>query len=256
MFVKRTTSRSFPSRRRFGARRRLQVPHRPRKWERGNIYVTGTHTHDATGGPDLLTVFPLASVASIVDTVGSDAQGLGRSLTEAIRCIEIGGLVWSIDATQGWGSVSVPPTGGDQGIIDCRALLCSDRLDASTPPAPTALSTNWFTNTQPLTTVHETQDAATQYPVQIHHQEHWVLNFGSIPAEALELAAFPRVQSTESSRRSRSQRLRLRLDDTQVLVLHLASHLRNADEEVRAMEVNWCFTGTIYYRYVFAGGGR
>jgi len=224
----------------------MQTPHRPRKWERGNIFFTFLHDH--TADQTLLTVVNLAALYNIGDTT---MTGVGGNLQEATRFLEIGGIVYSMCASPNWGTLSSPPTSGDFGIVDARMLLCSDRLDASTPPAPVALQTNWFTNTLPTTSVAEAQDSNAQYPTQIHHQEYWQLGFGSIPGQALEITAFPRVQTTETERRSRSQRLRLRLDDTEGLVLHLASRVReSAEVEVVQPGVWFTFVGTIYYRFV------
>lgn len=244
----RAFRRSASTRRRpFNRTSRLQMPHRPRKWERGNFYVKIDHEHAVGTGQDLLTILPIAYVGAIVDNQATDA---GRALAQAVRCIEVGGLVYNFLVTPVNFSGFTPPAQGDSGYVDTRILLVSDRLDSGTPPAPVCLSTNWFTNTQPIASVNESQDEQQTFPTQIHQQDFRRTNFTSL--QLADVAGdYPGTQTVEQQRGAKNVRLRLRLQDDEVLVFHVAS-IVPLGEDVLNMAVNITLVGTIFYRFVFA----
>lgn len=238
--------RSVPFRRRSFKRRSrsLQTPHMPRKWERGNFYLPVEHDH--SNDLDLLTVIPIAQVINIAD---GDSTATGRSLSQAVRHLEVGGVVYNAFFQRDNESGFEPPAQGDNGSILCRLLLCSDRLDSSQPPQPAALTTNWFTNTQPVTGLAELQDEQAQFPTQIHHQHARILDFGDF--DLLSVAgSVPRGTVVEQTRATGNVRLRLRLSDQEVLAWHIASHIQSPEG---ALGLSWrcVITGTIFYRYVF-----
>lgn len=231
---------------RFRSRTRLQAPHRPRKWERGNIYLPVEHDHSSE--EQILTVLPIAQVINIAD---GDSTTAGRGLSQAVRSLEIGGIVYTAFFAKDNESGFVPPAQGDDGGIMCRLLLVSDRLDASTPPQPAALTTNWFTNTQPVTGLAELQDEQAQFPTQIHHQHARLLDFGQYPTNEL-LATSPRSVLTETIRATGNVRLRLRLSDLDCLAFHVTTKVSEA-ETALALSCRITIVGTIFYRYVFSG---
>jgi len=196
----------------------------------------------------LVTTLPLAQVDTIADKQSTE---IGRSLSEATRFCEVGGIVMHMTCTPRNLATFSPPSNPEVGIIDAKMLLCSDRLDNSATAVPVAITPNWFNNTQPLSVVHQPEDAQQTYPTQIHHQEYWCIHQGTTQGQSLEISTNPRVQLTETSRRTRSQRLRLRLDDQQTLVMQFTSRCRNFDDKVLDMGVEFLLTGTIYYRYIF-----
>lgn len=223
----------------------MQTPHRPRKWERGNIYFQFEHDHSAL--QNILTVIPIAQVINIGD---GNTSGLGRNLSEAVRHLEIGGVVYDFLVERDNESGFTPPNQGDAGYVDARILLVSDRLDALIPPAPVALQTNWFTNTQPLTGLAEAQDEQTQFPTQIHRQHFRRCSFGSFDLASVS-GSVARTVTVEALRGSSNLRLRLRLSDEDVLAFHLATHIDSAAEQELGLAVRITITGTIFYRYVF-----
>lgn len=244
----RAFRRSVSTKRRpFSRVSRLQTPHRPRKWERGNFYVLVDHEH-AEGTEDLLTILPIAYVGAIVDNQATDT---GRALAQAVRCIEVGGLVYNFCITPQNFSGFVPPAQGDAGFLDARILLVSDRLDSGTPPAPVCLTTNWFTNTQPIASVNEGQDEQQTFPTQIHQQDFRRINYTSM--QLADVAGdYPGTQTVEQQRGAKNVRLRLRLQDDEVLAFHLASRTRSGSETLLNLGLNITLVGTIFYRFVFA----
>lgn len=243
--------RSAPFRRRssnsrFRSVKRLQTPHRPRKWERGNFFLPVEHDHSTE--EQLLTVLPIAQVINIMD---GDSTAPGRSLSQAVRFLEIGGIIYTAFFARDNESGFVPPPQGSDGGIMVRLLLVSDRLDSSTPPAPTALQTQWFTNTQPVTGLAELQDEQTQFPTQIHHQHARLLEFGSFDLDSVS-GSTPRSTVVENLRATGNVRLRLRLSDEDCLAFHIASRVGEA-ETTLDLSARITIVGTIFYRYVFGG---
>lgn len=238
-------SRSRSSSSRF--RSRMQRPHRPIKWERGNIYLTADHQHE-DALVDILSIFVLARPQNIVD---ADATNEGRAMSEAVRYLEIGGVIYTTSVKAVFADGITIPTQGDVGNIDTRTLLCSDRMDNSVPPQPAALTPNWFTNTGPSTTVKEAQDASTLYPTQIHHQSAKHICIASIPDHLTALPSrHPAVQTTVNGHFTGNVRLKLRLEEDQCLTFHFASHVDTA-EDGNAYAVRFTTTGTYFYRWVF-----
>lgn len=234
------------SKRRFGNRSsRLQTPHRPRKWERGNMYFNIDHEFTSGTGDSLLTILPIAQTNRIVDGQATD---VGRALSAATRNIEVGGLVYDYVISKQNFTGFFPPAQGDIGTVDSRILLVSDRLDSSTPPQPVCLQTNWFTNTQPLTTVNENQDEQQTFPTQIHRQHFRRHDFSSLQLSDVA-GDYPAGQAVESIRGTANVRLRLRLADDEVLAFHFASQVP-LSEEIRNCTVRMSIIGTIFYRFV------
>lgn len=232
---------------RFRSRTRMQTPHRPRKWERGNLYLPVEHDHSSE--EQLLTVLPIAQVINIAD---GDTTTAGRGLSQAVRHLEIGGIIYTaFFARDNESGYTAPPQGADGGIM-CRLLLVSDRLDSSTPGAPTALASNWFTNTQPVTGLAELQDEQTQFPTQIHHQHARLLDFGSFDLSAEDPRGVSRSTVVEQLRATGNVRLRLRLSDEDVLAFHVATKVSEAETSLD-LSCRITIVGTIFYRYVFAG---
>jgi len=221
----------------------MNTVRRPIKWERGNFYIEVEHIHDSVAGDMILTVVPMGSVRSLIDP----ATDVGRGVSQMVRTLEIGGIVGTtqvIQAPAPW--FAGQPSNADNTRVSTRTLLCSDReFDDGTPAA---LSTNWFTSTTPISILHETQDEQQQFPTRIHHQSFVALDNGQI--------AFPSVSGESrkatlvvNGRTPINKRLRLRLQDDEVLVWHCASFcsLSVVDD---APAVRWILCGTIFYRVV------
>lgn len=241
-------------RRSYGRRRsssRMRPVHEPRRWERGNFRFAVDHLHDPSNGPEILTTVPIAQPDHIIDF--STAGSVADSLSQAVRCLEIGGIVLHAFCVPTDIGGPVQPDLGDLAMIEARMLLVSDRLDASVPPIPIALACDWFTNTQPVVYTAEDKDRETNFPTQIHHQEAWLsCRSGSTPVSLT--GDIPYLTTVESVRRTRSKRLRLRLQDRETLEFQFASQLSSGADETHNYAVRFLVIGTIYYRYVFGRG--
>jgi len=77
------------------------------------MFFTFKHDHDTD--QDLLTVVGLAAVQNIGD---SSMASTGGQLQQAVRYLEVGGLVYSMVAAPSWQGTSSPPEGGTPGILD------------------------------------------------------------------------------------------------------------------------------------------
>lgn len=229
------------------SRSRMQTPHRPRKWERGNMYINVDHEFTENGGSDILTIVPVAQVNRIGDSQSTD---LGRALSAATRYVEIGGMVYDFVISRQNFSGFDPPPQGSFACLDTRIVLVSDRLDSGTPPQPVCLTTNWFTNTQPIAAVNENQDEQQTFPTQIHRQHFRRMDFGSLQHPDVT-GDYQATTATETIRGSSNVRLRLRVSDDECLAFHFASRVETA-EQILNLGVRITIVGTIFYRFVMS----
>jgi len=250
-----TTGRRFSSRSPFRARRSLRKVLGPQRWERGNIFILGNHSHTTETGDDFLTVFRLADAC----LWGDATTDISRAMMETVRSIEIGGIVgyWhtNMDVLD---TVDPVPIDTINSYAWWRNLIVGDRVTADTPgvPAPAALQCNWFTNTTPVATVHEDQDEQYLYPTRIFHQDSGRLcpsvNLADGPGVGTNLAAFPRLQTVQSGRHAFNRKFRCRLEDDQGLYWHFATHVTNNAATLGAeLSIDSTLVGTIFYRARF-----
>jgi len=250
-----TTTRRFSSRSPFRARRPLRKVLGPQRWERGNIFITNSHTHTTETGDDLLTVFRLADAC----LWGDASTDISRAMMETVRSVEIGGIVGAWHTNMDVIDIVDPvPIDKIDSYMHVRNLIVGDRVTADTPgiPQPAAVSCNWFTNTTPISTTHEDQDEQYLYPTRIFHQDSIRLCptvlLADGPGVGTNLDAFPRLQTVQSGRHAFNRKFRIRLEDDQGLYWHSASHVSNT-AEVLAAELSFDTTllGTIFYRVRF-----
>lgn len=237
---------------------------RPIKWSRANFFFQTTHTHDIDNR-GVLTVLPLAWM---VPLQGSSNTGL--QLAQAGRSIEIGGIKFTAQRRLMGGANDPSATltfldWRDTNIrnVDTKVLLVSDRVviePTSGAESPQALSTNWFTNTFPIATTPEVQDEDVQFPTRVHWQDYKNLDMSLDQAieqtqegeEATHVIYTKSSQQTIGASSGANLRLRLRLQDDEVLAFHFASHCQQViTAENLEPEIDFRVTGTLWYRLRF-----
>jgi len=251
---RRRTAYSRPAGRstgRFNRFRRagLRIPKEPARWEVCNLnFAAGTFTDAATP-----TFTGVVAMAMIYDRFGDQANGQGRALSNAVRSLEIGGVVlsWRIFMETSTFSEPFPVfLGSSVNQVDHRVLICSDRIsNAGTPNSVP----NWFAAGTPLASVSATTPTAlsedTQYPLRIHHQWHRGYNDETYAAESIS-GSYPQTHFTEQLRGSCNLRLRLRLQDDHGLFFHFATQRLDSSEPAPAFTAYACnVVGTMYYRF-------
>jgi len=191
--------------------------------------------------------------------MGDMTTDQGRALAEAARCVEIGGIVGAFYTRLGPQNDPADPIDVEelQEGMHVRNLIVGDRVvaDGSDQPTPAAVACNWFTNTSPVSIVHESQDEQFQFPTRIFHQRYTPLNPSAVEVagpSATGNGVIPRAVGTVPCRDTFNLKLRARLEDDQGLYWHCASHTPNT--------VNWLtseysavstMVGTIFYRIRF-----
>jgi len=268
---KSTYSRGGSSRFRGRFRRtRMSSVHRPYKWERGNFYLEFLHLHI---DPERLinTVVPLAMINNLIlNSTDRD----GRIQAEMQRALLIGGVKFTVVQNlitfpniriipPGNTGLSVSNLAGSSSMMaDSKILLVSDRLVTDPTDGlatPAALESNFFTNTMPVTRSSEVQDVQTLFPTRIHWQRYmqhnggyrhsYTINDGEITDLDAPWGAMDQPVSNTHS--TGNLRLRLRLQDDEVLAWFLTSFLNRSETLATfSCEVNFKLTGTIWYRYV------
>jgi len=226
---------------------------RPR-WNVGNFNLNSeVPVNYSVSQPYTNTMIALAQSAS---RVGDDSGGgsQGRSITRAVRFLDIGGIV----ITAGWNRVAQLVTADladDSDALDqmCQQLIVVDRLDGT--GAPLSIAYDWGLNTVPTgsttssSSANEPQDA----PTRILKRWGGHQSFAFDPASITSSTSFARTQEVRNSRWSYNLRLRLRLDPEHGLwLVNHARRIFSADAELNIDRANrfWAF-GTIYYRWSF-----
>lgn len=263
-FRRFTRSRFGRSRSSFSRFRRpsMNTVRRPIRWSRGNFYLPVTHSHDDENR-NLVTVIVLGTIQQLEAT----GDPVGASLTQAARRLEIGGLKFTCQRRlMGFNN---PPESAELDAtrdtnlfnVDTKILLVSDSMvtePSSGGVSPQALNTNWFTNTLPTAGTPEIQDEDGQFPRRIHWQDYKRLDSSfaqMVPADLGEtvdqIVAIPANQQVTNSHSTANLRLRLRLQDDECLAVHFASFIAVEATPSNEAEVEFLFTGTIWYRFVF-----
>ena len=226
---RRSFSRSAP--RRF-KRRGTRLITEPKKWEMANFHFTGSMT--PSGNLSEGVVLDFLSQCHF-DDFGVDAQV--RGLTDAIRTVNIGGIVWTTMLYNlGSGSAS-----GEFNHV--QEILYTDRIDPAGSPV-SGLTTDWWDTQAPIAPG-GLQDG--DFPVRVHARHARVLycpgtnDFaGGVGASTLLGNAALGAQTWPS----RSLRLRGGLGDRQGLFLQLTT-LNNGEGTAF---VGWKVVGSLYYQ--------
>lgn len=245
---RRSPQRRVPRRRSFGPR--LRVPREPFRWEVCNVVFSTQTVVD-----DEETVFTsVVAMGQIHDHFGDETTGQGRALNEAMRFLEIGGIVFSynLNLVQA-GTVQDASSGAwSDNLFDHRVLIVSDRLDQI--GSPTAIP-NWFVPQTPLvgvsTTIPIGDTFDTEYPTRIHWQDRKQLAPSSALVNGQSTPVTPVLQTVSNAGGRANLRLRLRLQDDQGLFFHFATRI--SDPVALTQQYIWkCdVIGTMYYRFRF-----
>jgi len=212
-------------------------------WQRGNFNVLVVNVVEDASVPNLIVV----PIAQIQDHVADGTVATGRALSEQVRFMEVGGVVFD------WQSNIVDVTqDDDEGIwiVQQQLLLVSDRLDEVGNPV--ALNTDWFSSTTP-TTLAQSQaenDEDTTFPTKVHWRHSRNLAGGKLPTLGVATSVSP-AQVTIHAQGSANLRLRLRLDDEHALAFHLTTDIANTGGVLTGAAVSTSVCGSIYYRTKF-----
>lgn len=219
-------SRSF-SRRRRGVRYVTE----PKRWEAANFFFSENLT--ATAAARDILVIDLMSVAHF-DAFGTQP----RQLTDAMRTVEIGGIVWDNVLTNLVAGQSTATA-----HLTFHEVLCTDRIDANGNPV--SLATCDWTLTQSPVSGSDTGATDADFPVRIHRRRMFAT---TIPTAVTNVTAarHPVFSNTWGTNKVR---LKGSLGDRQGLFLYL--QLSNFTTQAGTMSLDSWIGGTLYYRARF-----
>jgi len=238
---KRSFSRGGSSR----FRSRLHTPVRTQRWSRGQFALQPELSVDSPLDAGL-TVIPLAQITNHLFGGSNTAAQFGGN--QIVRNLEIGGIVFDVQFIFKPES-DIANSNNYDAYAQC--IIYSDRLD--NVGNPTALSTNWMTNTLPVTlsSAAVAEDADDEFPTRVHYRR----------AVAFNQAVFQRVVTSGDSswptnpvavrtQWSKSLRLRLRLNDEQALCVAFSLTAGDSYPTLapEALIARMMFVGSIYYR--------
>jgi len=235
----RRNYRSFRGRSRFRRRSGLNwaKSQPPRKWQVGNFSIVSEVEIDDTSTSQEYVAQIIAAPGTFLPDTTADQ----RTITQAIRRIEVGGIVWTqFVKRRVWdlnASASLFPD------FYVQQLWTINNVDSDGNPI--GIDYPWGTNSQPVTSPLATQENRDE-PVRILDRwctNHWA--YSQVGATN-EFAASQLV----SIQRSRSLRLKVPILDNQALCF--TNHVGNAGlPPATGDSVVFVFglVGTIYYRY-------
>lgn len=256
--------RSFNRSSRFRFRRRENVVRRPIRWSRCNFYLPVLHLHADQDTRNVVTTSILAWVPTLEAAMGVTA---GPTMAQLTRKLVIGGIKFTtqrrlVTATDP--SLDLTPDDWRHTTlrqVDTKVLLVSDgtNMDAATSTiAPDALLPNYFTNTFPVASVAEPQDTDNRFPRRIHWQDfkrfdgsldnYMAVPFPGDPPDGEGHVWTKSLQTTVNAASGANLRLRLRLQDDEVLAFQHASFIPQSAAEDSQIEVQFITTGTLWYR--------
>lgn len=252
MWKSRTTARFAPRRaaprfRRNGLRTSTRKVEAPR-WQVGNFKLETDVGVVGDSAPDSVNVVvPLAQIPLLTP----ESTNGERFNQRMIKAVDIGGLVWDAYMLPNWGTDLAADFTGTVDLWG-QQLLVTDRLSPDGSPTA-AVEAPWDLTTQPTTSVALTNTGDDDYPLRIHDRWSEYYRF-EIDARAQANITVVRPEDTRvvTGRRSRSKRLKLRIDGTHTLAFTFVTTKGN-NFPVTEIErsIKHCVIGTIYYRYVF-----
>lgn len=245
---RRFSSARFPRGRRRGFGPRLRIPKEPFRWEVGQFHFRIQNVVNEVA-PLGTTVVSLAQIA---DHFGDLATAQGTALNDAMRFLEIGGIVFGYRIRRNWERSAAAPNPGvtqqeQTDSVDYKLLVVSDRLNDDGQPSTIP---NWFNTTPPIINVASTTatDRDTRYPLRIH----WQAYHGSENSTALgdpANAIGPSSYFLDSRSGRANLRLRLRLQDDVGLFFHFAQVVNDPSTAEFENDALVTISGTLYYRW-------
>jgi len=193
------------------------------RWESATFDVVNTITTEST------PVISLFELVKVFGHFGDPTDQIGTVLGNAVRFIEVGGVVWDFHV--------VPLTSPEADVVAYTKFhksLVTLQVDAGGTPAL------WdpFVTQPPIAVVSSDGDDDVAQPIRIHWRESELL-----PSGELNNVAFP-PWNFQDRQRTHSLRLRRRIDDHQGLYFVIAT------DGGATASVTWTYWihGTLYYR--------
>lgn len=234
-------------------RSRMKEAKAPQKWEWSNFHTNTLEQMPAFGDTLVVRWTRLASTRAL----GDMTPGTGLAINEALRSMDIGGIVMDWDCRK-VSDVSYEGDGLEGRLFTFNALIV-ERLDTGGGPVSVA-TFDPFLNGVPVATV----SAAGATPVSPTGDQQKPLRILWQRRQCLEMNPRSLTNTNENTlyfeddthvvlpKQTLNKKLRLRLDDT-VGLFHVAAYKTavNWVPGVVIPQVNTWFGGTIYYRARF-----
>lgn len=215
------------SRRRGGVRPSV----RPQKWEAANFFGLVPFTVDPSV---LLGSTVMVELIKAMDHIGDNANAQGQALSQIVRKIDIGGIVFDIDVRSEEPFLE-DPVGPEYYYVT--EWLCTCDLDSASNPVtiPDYLQTQ---KPVQIANVNSLLNEDTDFP----QRTHWRRSYSSeFPTQFPSPGDAPHIRTTKSLRLKRS------LDDTQGLFIGATVGFPGITQADFSLHV----AGTLYYRVRF-----
>jgi len=216
---------------------------RPRKWQMATFNFEG----EFATGPATSSLI-VTQIAVIQGRFGESTTSQGRALNEAVRKLEIGGIVWTYGIDDWRMQAADFPLAGGPYRADFDASWCYDRCDGSGNPE--ALSTNWFNSKTPVslaTAQVAADDNDELMPLRVIRRFSGRRMYGY---QGAGLDAPPITQQIGQLRWHGNLRLRAALDDDHTLVFHSALQTGSFWPDAGLGRIGYWLRGQLYYRFI------
>jgi len=244
-------------------RRGLGTVHRPIRWNRANFHLSALHAHLDADTRNIVTTLILARMQNVTGSMGALP---GDTFGQMARSLQIGGikftaqrrLVRPVDP-----ALELTPNDWFSTVlreVDTKVLIVSDsqNLDPATGvTTPSALLPDWFTNTLPIATTVQPEDTDMRFPQRVHWQDFRRLDAsldqyqeatvsgGEEPSQHVYTKS---LQSVVPVVTGANLRLRLRLQDDEVLAVQFASKIPQSAAEENGLECQFVISGSLWWR--------
>jgi len=217
-------------------RRGVRTITEPKRWEAANFFFADTLTASAV---NFDVVF-----WDVMHVGHFDNYGAGdRQIPDAIRSMEIGGIVWDTCVSRIVGNATAPASGTEFLLHE---WLVTDRMSALYDPV--SLATFDATTTQSPIAGTPTGGTDGDFPIRIHKRRFYAGN-APIPANELSSAVPARYPVFSNTWGTQKVRLKGGLGDRNGLFL--IHQLTNLNGNAGNLGCNINVSGTLYYRIKF-----
>lgn len=237
----RAARRSFRSRSRirraFSGRRSgfLRTPTRNRKWQIATFYFDDVITAEQSGAQNL--AFELARI----DEHLGDASAMGTVMTNIVRSLDIGLMVWNVQIA----AAIYTPIAASRGWDPIWHGVLVDRLDETGAPTGATLYNPWL-NSTPVTTLLALSPQDEEVPTRILWSACSWYGIG-----ALNVPSYTETSPAQQREGRHRLPLKLRIDDEHGLYYQFG--LFNQDSPATT-SFRVSIQGQYYYRVTFGRG--